>query len=182
MKLVPVGLPGLLLVEPRLYRDERGAFVETWNARDCAAAGLKAVFVQDNLSLSRRNVLRGLHYQARQPQGKLVRVLAGAIFDAVVDLRRSSPTFGQSYTLELAADEHRALWVPPGYAHGFLALHDDTRVQYKVTDYWAPEWERTLAWDDPALGISWPLPATALPILSAKDSAGDKLAAADSYP
>ena len=111
-----------------------------------------------------------------------MRVLSGAVFDAVVDLRRSSVGYGRAYTLELAADEHRALWVPVGFAHGFLALADDTRVQYKVTDYWAPEWERTLAWDDPALGITWPLPAGVAPLLSAKDCNGTQLAAAESYP
>ena len=181
MRLMPLALPGLMLLESRIFRDERGAFLETWNARVLAAAGLAATFVQDNLSLSQRHVLRGLHYQVRQPQAKLVRVLAGAVYDAVVDLRRSSPAFGRACTLELSADEHRALWVPAGFAHGFLALADDTRVQYKVTDYWAPEWERTLAWDDPALGIDWPLPPGQAPQLSAKDRAGTALAAAESY-
>jgi dTDP-4-dehydrorhamnose 3,5-epimerase len=182
MRLVPLGPPGLALIESRLFRDERGAFLETWNARALAAAGLEASFVQDNLSLSQRRVLRGLHYQVRQPQGKLVRVLTGAVFDVVVDLRRSSPGYGRAFSLELAADEHRALWVPAGFAHGFLALADDTRVQYKVTDYWAPEWERTLAWDDPVLGIAWPLPAGVAPLLSAKDRDGARLAQAESYP
>jgi dTDP-4-dehydrorhamnose 3,5-epimerase len=182
MRLVPLALPGPLLVESRVFSDGRGSFLETWNRRTLAAAGLEASFVQDNMSLSKRHALRGLHYQARQPQGKLVRVVSGAVFDVVVDLRRSSPAFGRVLTLELAADRHHALWVPPGFAHGFLSLADDTRVQYKVTDYWAPEWERTLAWDDPALAISWPLPAGARPILSDKDRAGTRLADADTYP
>jgi dTDP-4-dehydrorhamnose 3,5-epimerase len=182
MELVPLGIPGLALIEPRVFRDERGAFLETWNARGFAAAGLAASFVQDNLSVSRRYVLRGLHYQARQPQGKLVRVLAGAIYDAVVDLRRSSPAFGRSCAIELVADEQRALWVPAGCAHGFLALADDTRVAYKVTDYWAPEWERTLRWDDPALGIAWPLPAGVAPIISTKDREGQPLALTEGFP
>jgi dTDP-4-dehydrorhamnose 3,5-epimerase len=182
MRLVSLGLPGLLLVESRVFSDVRGSFLETWNGRALAAAGLEATFVQDNMSLSNRHALRGLHYQARQPQGKLIRVVSGAVFDVVVDLRRSSPAFGRAFTLELEADKHQALWVPPGFAHGFLSLADDTRVQYKVTDYWAPEWERTLAWDDPALGISWPLPAGGTPIVSDKDRAGTPLAAADTYP
>lgn len=182
MQLTPLGLPGLALLETPLYRDDRGAFVETWNARALAAAGIAASFVQDNLSLSRRHVLRGLHYQARQPQGKLVRVLSGRVYDVVVDLRSSSASCGRTFCLELAADEARALWVPAGFAHGFLALADDTRVQYKVTDYWAPEWERTLAWDDPALAIAWPLPAGVAPLLSAKDRSGVPLAAAERYP
>lgn len=182
MRVTPLALQTVLLIEPTVFRDSRGAFAETWNARDFAAAGIDVNFVQENVSVSRCHTLRGLHYQVKQPQGKLLRVLNGEIFDAVVDLRRSSDTFGQSVTLRLAANDGQSLWVPDGFAHGFLALADDTRVQYKVTDYWAPQCERTLAWNDPALGIHWPLPVGAEPLLSDKDRAGQSLAAADVYP
>ena len=158
MRVTPLALPGALLIEPTVYADTRGAFFEAWNERAIAAAGIEARFVQENVSLSKRHVLRGLHYQVSQVQGKLVRVLAGAVFDVVVDLRRSSSGFGRSLSVSLDAREPRALWVPPGFAHGFLALDDDTQVQYHVTDFWAPQAERTLAWNDPALGIQWPLP------------------------
>jgi dTDP-4-dehydrorhamnose 3,5-epimerase len=179
---MPLALPGAVLIEPTVYGDARGAFFEAWNERTFAASGIEARFVQENVSVSRRHVLRGLHYQVSQVQGKLVRVLAGAVFDVIVDLRRSSPGFGRSLSVTLDAREPRALWVPPGFAHGFLALSDDTQVQYKVTDFWSPPAERTLAWDDPALGIEWPLPANTEPVLSDKDRRGQKLSEAETFP
>jgi dTDP-4-dehydrorhamnose 3,5-epimerase len=182
MHATPLALPGVVLIDHKVFADPRGAFFESWNERAFAAAGIDARFVQENVSLSRRHVLRGLHYQVSQVQGKLVRVLAGKIFDVVVDLRRSSPSFGRSVAVTLDAEEQRSLWVPEGFAHGFLALADDTRVQYKVTDFWAPQAERTLAWDDPALGIEWPLPAQVVPILSDKDRRGQPLAKAETFP
>jgi dTDP-4-dehydrorhamnose 3,5-epimerase len=182
MRYTPLALPGVLLMEPTVYADARGAFFESWNEREFAAAGLEARFVQENVSVSRRHVLRGLHYQVSQVQGKLIRVLAGEIFDAVVDLRRSSASFGRSLSLKLDATVPRSLWVPAGSAHGFLALADDTRVQYKVTDFWAPAAERTLAWDDPALGLAWPLSGGLTPILSDKDRRGRRLAQAETFP
>jgi dTDP-4-dehydrorhamnose 3,5-epimerase len=182
MRATPLALPGAMLIEPTLYRDARGAFFEAWNERAFTAGGIEARFVQENVSLSRRHVLRGLHYQVTQVQGKLIRVLAGEVFDVIVDLRRSSPAFGTSLSVHLDAREHRSLWVPAGFAHGFLALADDTHVQYKVTDFWAPQAERTLAWNDPALGIHWPLPAGAEPVLSEKDRSGRPLAQAETFP
>jgi dTDP-4-dehydrorhamnose 3,5-epimerase len=163
-----------------VFGDERGFFFESWNARAFAAAGLPATFVQDNHSRSACGVLRGLHYQVEHAQGKLVRVVAGAVFDVVVDLRRSSPTFGRSVGVTLSAADRRMLWVPPGFAHGFLALSEHAEFLYKTTDYWYPEHERTLLWSDAALGIDWPL--SGAPVLTAKDAAGAPLAAADVYP
>lgn len=182
MKLIATALPEVRLIEPRLFKDERGFFVETWNARAFAEAGIAADFVQDNHSRSARGVLRGLHYQIAQPQGKLVRVVAGRAFDVAVDLRRSSPTFGQWTGVELNADDKKMLWVPPGFAHGFLALEDGTDLLYKCTDYYAPAHERTLLWSDPALGISWPLDGIGAPLLSGKDFDGVPLGQADVYP
>lgn len=182
MKATPLALPEVLFLEPRVFRDPRGAFLETWNERAYRELGIDLPFVQDNLSISARGTLRGLHYQVEQPQGKLVRVIKGAVHDVVVDLRRSSPRFGRHAAICLAADDLGALWVPPGFAHGFLALEADTRVQYKVTDFWAPSHERTLAWDDPTLAIDWPLPGGEVPLLSDKDRAGRRLADADAYP
>jgi dTDP-4-dehydrorhamnose 3,5-epimerase len=181
MRAVTQALPGVLLIEHRVFSDARGGFFESWNERSFAAAGIAARFVQENVSLSRCGVLRGLHYQIRHTQGKLVRVLAGAVHDVIVDLRRSSPAFGRSLAVHLEAARHASLWVPPGCAHGFLALADDTRVEYKVTDFWSPEDERTLAWDDAALGIDWPLPPGVAPILSDKDRQGVPLARAESF-
>ncbi|HTC15689.1 MAG TPA: dTDP-4-dehydrorhamnose 3,5-epimerase [Steroidobacteraceae bacterium] len=182
MRSSPLSLAGVMLIEHTQFADPRGAFFESWNARDFAAAGIDAQFVQENVSVSRRYVLRGLHYQVSQVQGKLIRVLAGRIFDVVVDLRRSSASFGQSVAVTLAAETARSLWVPPGFAHGFLALADDTQVQYKVTDFWAPPAERTLAWDDPALAVRWPLPAGTVPVMSEKDRQGKTLAQAETFP
>jgi len=182
MRTIPLALPGAMLIEPAVFSDVRGAFFEAWSERAFAAAGIDARFVQENVSSSKRHVLRGLHYQVSQAQGKLVRVLAGAVFDVIVDLRRSSPSFGRSLNVSLDAGEPRSLWVPPGFAHGFLALDDDTDVQYKVTDFWAPAAERTLAWNDPALGIPWPLSAGTEPVLSEKDRRGQTLAEAETFP
>jgi dTDP-4-dehydrorhamnose 3,5-epimerase len=182
MRVLPLALHGAVLIEPTVYTDTRGAFFEAWNERAFVAAGIDSRFVQENVSVSKSRVLRGLHYQVTQVQGKLIRVLAGAVFDVIVDLRRSSPSFGQSLSVTLDAREPRSLWVPPGFAHGFLVLADDTQVQYKVTDFWAPQAERTLAWDDPALGIKWPLPPGTVPVLSDKDRQGQRLAQAETFP
>ncbi|HXY97224.1 MAG TPA: dTDP-4-dehydrorhamnose 3,5-epimerase [Steroidobacteraceae bacterium] len=182
MRAAPLALPGVLLIEHQVFDDARGAFFESWNERDFAAAGIEARFVQENVSHSRAYVLRGLHYQIRQTQAKLVRVLAGEIFDVVVDLRRSSATFGRHLSVQLDAAGARSLWVPAGCAHGFLALTDETRVQYKVTDYWSREAERTLQWNDPALGVRWPLLPGREPLLSAKDRDGVPLERAECFP
>jgi len=181
MKFTPTSLPGVILIEPRVYGDERGFFMETWHRRRFAEHGIDQDFVQDNQSRSRRGILRGLHYQIRQPQGKLVRVTAGAVFDVAVDLRRSSPCFGQWTGVELSAGNHRMLWVPPGFAHGFLVLSESADFVYKCTDYYAPEHERCLRWDDPRIGIEWPLPGGAPPLLSEKDRAAPGLEDADVY-
>ncbi len=182
MRAVPLALAGVMLIEHRRFEDPRGAFFESWNERAFAAAGIEARFVQENVSVSAAWVLRGLHYQIPHTQGKLVRVLAGAIFDAVVDLRRSSPTFGRSLAVNLDATHAQSLWVPGGFAHGFLALSNDTRVQYKVTDFWSRESEYTLAWNDPQLAIRWPIAAGAMPLLSDKDRSGALLARAETFP
>ena len=174
--------PEVLLIEPSIIADARGAFCETWNASSFAKAGLDATFVQQNVSVSRRFVLRGLHYQCPEPQGKLIRVLAGEIFDVVVDLRRSSADFGRGFSLHLTGADYRSLWVPPGFAHGFLSLTENTQVQYSVTRYWAPTAEHTLAWNDADLAIEWPLPAGTEPILSEKDSRGSSLSVAETFP
>jgi len=182
MRVTALALPDVLLLEHQVFEDGRGSFFESWNERAFAAAGIAARFVQENISRSRAYVLRGLHYQLPRAQGKLVRVLAGSIFDVVVDLRRSSRTFGTHATVNLDALRQQSLWVPAGFAHGFLALADETRVQYKVTDFWVREAEHTLAWDDPALGIRWPLPTGVTPLLSAKDREGRPLALAECFP
>jgi dTDP-4-dehydrorhamnose 3,5-epimerase len=179
MRVTATDLAGVKLIEPKVFGDDRGFFMESWNARTFAAAGIDATFVQDNHSRSRRDVLRGLHYQIEHAQGKLVRCVAGEVYDAVVDLRRSSPTFGRSIGLALSAQNQRMLWVPPGFAHGFLAVSEYADFLYKTTDYWYPEHERTLLWNDAALAIAWPL--SGAPILAAKDAAGVPLAAAAVY-
>jgi dTDP-4-dehydrorhamnose 3,5-epimerase len=179
MKVIPTALAGVKLIEPQLFGDDRGFFMESWNARAFAAAGLEATFVQDNHSRSRKGVLRGLHYQIEHAQGKLVRCVAGEVFDVVVDLRRSSPTFGRAVELTLSAENRRMLWVPPGFAHGFLTVSDFAEVLYKTTDFWYPEHERSLLWNDAALAIEWPL--SGAPILTAKDAAGTPLSTAAVY-
>ena len=180
MKVTATELDGVKLIEPRVFGDDRGFFFESYNARNFEAAGLDATFVQDNHSGSRRGVLRGLHYQVEHAQGKLVRVAVGEVYDVVVDLRKSSPTFGRSIGMTLSAQNQRMLWVPPGFAHGFLTLSDHADFLYKTTDYWYPAHERTLLWNDPALGIAWPLSVP--PILTVKDAAGTPLEQADVYP
>jgi len=172
MKVIATGLPDVLVFEPKLFGDHRGYFMETWRADVFAAAGLTAPFVQDNQSSSRQGVLRGLHYQIRQPQGKLVRVISGRVFDVAVDLRRSSPSFGQWTGVELSAENRRQFWVPPGFGHGFYVLSEQAEFVYKCTDYYAPEHERALRWDDPAVGIVWPLVPGVETVLSDKDRAG----------
>lgn len=181
MKVLATGIPELLIVEPTVFGDARGFFFESYNARKFAElTGVTAGFVQDNHSRSARNVLRGLHYQIRQPQGKLVRVVAGSVFDVAVDLRRNSPSFGKWEGIELSAENKRMLWIPPGFAHGFLVLSEHAEFLYKTTDYWAPEHERCIAWNDPDLAIAWPLDG-ASPSLSAKDSAGVPLSRAEVF-
>ncbi len=181
MNIVETAIPGVLIIEPKVFGDDRGFFMESWNARSFAAAGLDLHFVQDNHSRSSRGVLRGMHYQQPGPQGKLVRVTAGAVFDAVVDMRRSSPTFGQWVGVELSAANKRMLWVPEGMAHGFLCLEDGTDFLYKCTSLYEPAHEHSLLWNDPAVGIEWPLGDIA-PQLSAKDAAGKPLAEAVTFP
>ena len=179
MKVSATQLAGVKLIEPKVFGDDRGFFMESWNARTFAEAGIDAAFVQDNHSRSRKGVLRGLHYQIQHAQGKLVRCVSGEVFDVVVDLRRSSPTFGRTTALTLSAQNQRMLWVPPGFAHGFLVLSEYADFLYKTTDYWYPEHERTLLWNDAALAIAWPLAGA--PTLTAKDAAGTPLAAAQAY-
>ncbi len=180
MKVEATALPEVLVVELDRFGDQRGFFMETWSARKFAALGIGAQFVQDNHSRSARHVLRGLHYQVKQPQGKLVRVTAGKVWDVAVDLRRSSACFGRWAGMTLEAETPRMLWIPPGFAHGFLVLSESADVQYKATDFYAPEHERSLLWNDPALAIDWPL-AGAQPLLSEKDRAGKPLADAETY-
>jgi dTDP-4-dehydrorhamnose 3,5-epimerase len=172
MNVIKTALSGVLILEPKVFGDERGFFLESWNARafrELSGVGLD--FVQDNHSRSRRGVLRGLHYQIRQPQGKLVRVVRGRIFDVAVDLRRASPDFGKWIGVELGEEDHRQLWVPPGFGHGFLVLSEVAEVLYKTTDYYAPEHERSLLWNDPSVGVAWPLEGMT-PVLSKKDTDG----------
>jgi dTDP-4-dehydrorhamnose 3,5-epimerase len=181
MKVIPTPIPDVLILEPKVFGDERGFFLESFNARGfCGAVGGDICFVQDNHSRSRRGVLRGLHYQIRQPQGKLVRVASGRVFDVAVDLRKSSPTFGRWTGAELSADNHRQMWIPAGFAHGFLVLSDTADFLYKTTAYYAPEHERSVAWNDPAIGIDWP--AETAPVLSAKDKAALPLCDAEVFP
>jgi dTDP-4-dehydrorhamnose 3,5-epimerase len=181
MKVTPTALPEVLILEPQVFGDERGFFFESYNARRFEElTGVRANFVQDNHSRSARNVLRGMHYQVKQPQGKLIRVVSGAIFDVVVDLRRSSPFFGRWVGLELSAENRRQIWVPAGFAHGYVVTSDNAECLYKTTDYWAPEHERAIRWNDPALAIDWPI--SGAPIVSARDGNGSLLADADVFP
>ncbi len=181
MEFVPTAIPDVVLIKPRVFGDDRGFFMETWEARKFAAAGCPLTFVQDNHSRSVKGTLRGLHYQIQQPQGKLVRVVAGEAFDVAVDIRRSSPTFGKWVGVHLSADNKQQLWVPPGFAHGFLVLSATADFLYKCTDYYAPQYERTLAWNDPEIGIHWPLPPGQSPRLSDKDKAGKRLQETETY-
>jgi dTDP-4-dehydrorhamnose 3,5-epimerase len=171
MQAVGTGIPGLLVLEPKVFGDARGFFFESFNQRKFSEqTGVNDAFVQDNHSRSARNVLRGLHYQIKQPQGKLVRVVAGEVFDVAVDIRRSSPTFGKWFGIHLSAENKKMLWIPAGFAHGFVVLSESAEFLYKTTDYWAPEHERCIVWNDSDLAIAWPLQEQ--PLLSAKDAAG----------
>lgn len=179
MQIIATGHPDVLLLRPRVFGDARGFFLESYNRKAFAELGIGAEFVQDNHSRSAKGVLRGLHYQIRQPQGKLVRVAVGEVFDVAVDLRRSSPHFGRAAGFRLSADTHDMAWIPPGFAHGFLVLSGHAEFLYKTTDYYAPQFERSLLWNDPALDIAWPLQGE--PLLSAKDRAGLPLAACEVF-
>lgn len=181
MKVLETPIADLLVLEPRVFGDERGFFIETWQRERYRELGIDGEFVQDNHSRSRRGILRGLHYQIRQPQGKLVRVTVGEVFDVAVDLRKSSSTFGQWFGAVLSESNHRQMWVPPGFAHGFYVMSDTADFQYKCTDYYAPEFERTLRWDDPAVGIDWPLVEGEKPLLSDKDQHGLSLDQAEVF-
>jgi dTDP-4-dehydrorhamnose 3,5-epimerase len=182
MEFEPTAIADVVLVRPRTFGDARGHFFESWEERKFAAAGLELRFLQDNQNLSARHVLRGIHYQLRRPQGKLVRVVTGAVFDVAVDLRRSSPTFGQWVGAELTQDNHHMLWVPPGFGHGFVVLSESAHFLYKCTDFYAPEDERAIAWNDAELKIDWRLPAGVQPILSARDTAAKRFRDAEYYP
>lgn len=181
MNVLPTEIPDVLIVEPRVFQDDRGFFMESYNSKAFAEkAGIVDQFVQDNHSRSCKNVLRGLHYQIQQAQGKLVRATVGSIFDVVVDIRRQSPTFGKWVGCTLTAENKRMLWVPAGFAHGFLVLSDVAEVLYKTTDYYAPQHERCILWNDPDVAINWPL--TEAPILSSKDQTGKPFMAAEVFP
>lgn len=172
MKITPTAIPDVRLVEPQVFGDSRGFFFESYQGEKMAAGGIDETFVQDNHSGSERGTLRGLHYQTQQTQGKLVRAVAGTIFDVAVDIRRRSPTFGKWVGATLSADNKHELWVPAGFAHGFYVVSEWAEVVYKATDYYAPQWEVSIPWDDPELGIEWPLHDDQAPLLSAKDRAG----------
>lgn len=180
MNVIPTAIPEMLIIEPKVFGDARGFFFESFNQKAFnEAADLDLHFVQDNHSRSAKGVLRGLHYQIRQPQGKLVQVVRGAVFDVAVDIRKSSPTFGKWAGVELTEDNHRQLWIPPGFAHGFLVLSESADFLYKTTDYYAPQFERCIAWNDPELAIHWPLNAP--PLLSGKDQTGTSLRDAELF-
>lgn len=180
MQIQPTAIPDVLILEPTVFGDDRGFFYESYNQQRFAElTGVTPEFVQDNHSKSAKGVLRGLHYQIQQPQGKLVRVTAGAVFDVVVDLRKSSPTFGNWLGVELSGDNKRQLWIPEGFAHGFVVTSDSAEFLYKTTDYWAPQYERSILWNDPAIGIDWPLEGE--PLLSGKDKLGTLLADAEVF-
>lgn len=179
MKILPTDIPDILLLEPRVFADARGFFLESYNQKTLAALGIPAEFVQDNHSRSMRGVLRGLHYQVNQPQGKLVRVVQGEVYDVAVDLRRRSSTFRQWVGARLSSENKQMLWVPPGFGHGFLVLSEAAEVLYKTTDYYAPEHERCIVWNDADIGIDWPL--SQVPILSARDRAGQSLREAELF-
>jgi dTDP-4-dehydrorhamnose 3,5-epimerase len=182
MRFLPTSLPEVIAIEPTVFADSRGAFMETWHARKFQAAGIAQSFVQDNHSVSNRWVLRGLHYQRPEEQGKLVRVVAGEVYDVAVDIRRSSPEFGRWVGLNLSAENRRMLWVPPGFAHGFLSLSAAAEIVYKCTAFYSPHDEHVIAWNDPALGIDWPLPAGVRPLLADRDRDAPPLAAVEAFP
>jgi len=180
MKVIPTNIPDVLIIEPKVFGDSRGFFFESFNQKACNnATGQNTQFVQDNHSRSAKGVLRGLHYQIQQPQGKLVRVTSGAVFDVAVDIRKSSPTFGQWVGVELNTENHHQLWVPAGFAHGFVVLSETADFLYKTTDYYAPEFERCIAWNDPSIGINWPTDME--PQLSGKDQQGLLLSDAEVF-
>jgi dTDP-4-dehydrorhamnose 3,5-epimerase len=181
MKFIPTTIPDVVCVELQALHDERGFFVESFRADQLASAGISDIFVQDNHSGSYKNVLRGLHYQVRRPQGKLVRTVTGEVFDVAVDLRRSSRTFGRWVGELLSVKNQRMLWIPPGFAHGFLVMSEWADVVYKTTDYYSPEWERTLIWNDPTVSIDWLIGAASVPVLSPKDARGVRLENAEVY-
>jgi dTDP-4-dehydrorhamnose 3,5-epimerase len=180
MRIIPTRLPEVLQIEPNVFGDDRGFFFESWNEKSFAAIGIVAKFVQDNHSRSAKNVLRGLHYQIVQPQGKLVRVVCGDVFDVAVDIRRSSRNFGKWAGMRLSADNKSMAWIPPGFAHGFVVLSEHAEFLYKTTDYYAPQFERTIAWNDRDIDIDWPVQGA--PVLSDKDRAGVRLHDADVFP
>lgn len=181
MQFTPTAIPDVILIEPKVFGDARGFFMETYQARLFEQAGISCQFVQDNHSGSRRGALRGLHYQIRQAQGKLLRVVAGEVFDVAVDLRRSSPSFGRWVGCILSAENRHMLWVPPGFAHGFYVMSEWGEVVYKTSDFYAPEWERALRWNDPDVGIEWPLIDAAPPVLSSKDASASLLRDAELF-
>ena len=180
LKFIPTPLPGVLLVEPKVFQDDRGFFSENYQKKIFSEAGIWSEFVQDNHSKSCHGVLRGLHYQIKQPQGKLLHVVVGEIFDVALDLRRRSPTFGKWFGTYLSAENQQMLWIPPGFAHGFYVTGTEAELLYKATDYYAPQWERTILWNDPAINVEWPIREDLL-ILSPKDAAGSLFSAADVY-
>jgi dTDP-4-dehydrorhamnose 3,5-epimerase len=182
VKANPTAIKDVLVLEPTVHRDQRGFFLESWREDRLASLGIATRFVQDNHSHSIQGTLRGLHYQIEHPQGKMVRVVSGKVFDVAVDLRRSSPTFGRWVAETLSSEEHRQLWIPPGFAHGFYALSDSADLLYKCTEYYEPAYDRTLKWDDPELAIEWPLLRGCPPILSAKDAAAPRLRDAQTFP
>ncbi len=182
MEFERTAIPDVVLIRPKVFGDPRGYFLESWEERKFAAAGLDVKFVQDNHSRSARHILRGLHYQIQQPQGKLVRVVTGAVFDVAVDIRRSSPTFGHWVGVTLTEDNHHMLWVPPGFAHGFVVLSEAADFLYRCTDFWEPSHERAIAWNDPDLNIAWSLPEGAQPLLSAKDAVARSFRDAEYFP
>jgi dTDP-4-dehydrorhamnose 3,5-epimerase len=182
MQFEPTEIPDVVVVRPKVFGDSRGFFLESWEEKKFSAGGLPVKFVQDNHSRSSRFTLRGLHYQIKQPQGKLVRVVTGRVLDIAVDLRRSSATFGRWVGVELSEENHCELWVPPGFAHGFVVLSESADFLYKVTDFYAPQHERCIRWDDPDLKIDWRIPSSASPLVSAKDAAGASWREAEYFP
>lgn len=181
MKFLPTRIPDVIVIEPKVFGDHRGFFMETWQHKVFTEAGISHPFVQDNHSRSSQGILRGLHYQIKHPQGKLVRVISGEVFDVAVDIRKNSPTFGQWVGETLSADNRKMLWVPPGFAHGFYVMSESAEFLYKCTDFYTPPHERTILWNDPALGINWPLVNGAAPVLSSKDAEGVLFTEAEIY-
>jgi dTDP-4-dehydrorhamnose 3,5-epimerase len=182
MEFEPTAIPEVVLIRPKVFGDSRGFFLESWEERKFAAAGIGTHFVQDNHSRSSRNILRGLHYQIQQTQGKLVRVVTGKVFDVAVDIRRSSRTVGRWVGVTLSDENHHMLWVPAGFAHGFVVLSESADFLYRCTDFYAPQYERSILWNDPDLGVKWPLPSGAEPLLSPKDAAAKRFRDAEVFP